>query len=144
VWFPFFAYLYYFSIFQRSISDFHGVYIFDLRVLFHVERLLFLQLRANGSFFFVVILELICVFRPSWTSDFYEGHPWPSPFGPAFGCLNPPGADLVFACSKNTHQKNIKSTRILALRVPCYARLIRRNVKLAFAQTTHPEISGSI
>jgi len=37
-----------------------------------------------------------------------------------------------------------KATRMLALRVPCDAQSSRRDVKLAIAQTAHPEIPGSI
>jgi len=37
-----------------------------------------------------------------------------------------------------------KATRMLALRVPCDAQLSRRDVKLAIAQTVHPETPGSI
>jgi len=56
-------------------------------------------------FFVILFLELILVFRPSWASDF-----------------------SLLAQIKVTKRK---STRMLALRVPCDAQSNRRDVKLA-------------
>jgi len=54
------------------------------------------RIKANCNILFLFCWCMDGGFSPFMGEFIYSGHPWPSPFGPVFNCLNPLPADLVF------------------------------------------------
>ncbi|MEN8712476.1 MAG: hypothetical protein ABF326_09795, partial [Arenicellales bacterium] len=50
---------------------------------------------------------------------------------------------VAFLCLSKEKSPKEKIPNMLALRVPCDARMSRRDVKLAHARTAHPDVPGS-